>query len=114
MATVFKPNQFATFQVQPVDDKGNPAKVQEGTIDYVNPDPDSFTVEEDPNDETKFKVTSSANEITESKSVDIKVTADADLGDGVRSIETILVAVLEPRGAVGFGITTLTEPQDVQ
>lgn len=113
MATIFKPNQFAQFQVQPVDDKGKPAKVEAGSVDYQNPDPDSFTVEEDPEDETKFKVTSSAAEITESKSVDIKVSADADTGEGVRTIEGILVCVLEPRSAVGFGINTLSEPADV-
>jgi len=113
MATIFKPNQFANFQVTPVDRKGNPAPVEAGSVEYENPDPDSITVEEDPNDETKFKVTSSATAITESKTVDVKVKADADTGAGVKTIEGILTVVIEPDGAAGFGIATLTEPADV-
>lgn len=112
MAVVFKANQFANFQVAPVNRKGQPAKVQEGTVEYSSPDP-SVVVEEDPTDETKFKVTTSADEITESRTVDIPVSADADLGDGIKTITSILTVVLEPDGAVGFGITTLTEPADV-
>lgn len=113
MAVVFKPNQFANFQVSPTNRKGQPAKVQAGSVEYSSPDP-SVIVEEDPDDETKFKVTTSADEITESKTVDIAVSADADLGDGVKTISGILTVVVEPDGAEGFGITTLTEPADVE
>lgn len=112
MAIIFKPNQFARVQIQPVDRKGNPAKVQPGSIDYSSPDP-SFTVEEDPNDETILKITSAPDAITESKSVDIAVSADADLGDGVKTINGIITSVLEPEGAAGFGINVLEEPQDI-
>lgn len=112
MAVVFKPNQFANFQVAPVKKNGSPATVEPGTVEYSSPDP-SVIVEEDPTDETKFKVTTSADEVTESKTVDISVSADADLGAGVKTIEGILTIVVEPDGAVGFGITTLTEPADV-
>lgn len=112
MAIIFKPNQFARVQIQPVDRKGNTAKVEPGSVDYSSPDP-SFTVEEDPNDETILKITSSSEAITESKSVDIAVSADADTGSGVKTINGIITAVLEPEMAAGFGINVLEEPQDI-
>lgn len=111
MAVIFKPNQNATFQVTPTNRRGQPAKVQEGSVEYSSPDP-SVVVEEDPTDETKFKVTTSADEITESKTVDVSVSADADLGDGIKTITGVLTVVIEPEGAEGFGITTITEPTD--
>jgi len=113
MAVIFKPNQIAEFQVEAQDRKGNPAKIQAGSIDYDNPNPDAFTVTENPDDETKFTVQSSANAVEESVSVDIRVMGDADLGDGVKTIETVLVCVIEPEGAEGFGIKTISEPTDV-
>lgn len=112
MATIFKANQFAEFQVAFVDRKGNPAQVDEDSVSYESPDPE-VTVEENPDDQTKFKVTTSATPVTESRTVDIKISADADMGDGVKTLEGSLTVVLEPEMAEGMSIATLTPPQDV-
>jgi hypothetical protein len=112
MVTIFKANQTAKFQVAPIDRKGNPAKVQAGSVEYNSPDPE-VVVTEDTNDETVFDVTTSATPVTESRTVDVEVIADADLGDGVKEIRGILTVVLEPDMAEGFGIKTLAEPTDV-
>lgn len=112
MAVIFKANQTAKFQVAPVDRKGNPAKVQAGSVEYSSPDP-RVTVTEDPNDETIFDVTTSPDTVTESFTVDVKVSADADTGDGVKTIEGILTVVVEPEMAEGFGMNTLEAPHDV-
>lgn len=112
MATIFKSDQNATFQVAPVDRKGRPAKVQEGSVEYSIDDSSVATVEEDPTDETKFKVVSSAEAITEAKLANVTVSADADTGDGIKTVTGVLAIVVEPDGAEGFGITTLTEPAD--
>lgn len=112
MAIIFKPNQFARVQIQTLDRRLKPTPVQEGTVEYSSPDP-SFTVEEDPNDETILKITSSGDPITESKTVDIAVSADADRGDGVKTITGIITCVLEPETAEGFGVNVLEAPQDI-
>lgn len=112
MALIFKPNQSAKVQVQTLDRRGNPTPVQEGSIDYSSPDP-SFTVTEDPNDETILEIRSSGDPITSSKTVDIAVQADADRGDGVKTITGVITCVLEPEMAEGFGLTVLQEPQDI-
>jgi len=112
MVVEFKPDQNATFQVAPTNRKGKPAKVQAGSVEYESVDPSIATVAEDPNDETKFTVKSSADDITESKTTDIKVKADADLGDGVVTIEGVLTVTVTPEAATGFGVSTISEPAD--
>jgi hypothetical protein len=112
MVVVFKPNQTATFQISPTDRKGNPATVEAGSVDYSSPHP-SVIVEEDPTDETKFVVRTAPDAVTESLSVDVKVSADANLGDGVTTIEGTLTVVIEPESAVGFNVVTTSEPTDI-
>jgi hypothetical protein len=106
MAVIAKPNQFATGTVSPQDRHGNAAKVQADSVEYESDNTDVCTVEEDPTDETKFKL----NFLTPGFAT-VKVKADADLGDGVVPIEGTLPVVVEAEMAVGFGVN-VGEPQD--
>lgn len=101
MALTMTTTQQATGQVQPVDSKGNPAQVQAGSVDYFIDDPDLVDVIEDPDDETKFTLVAKGKVGVGQ----FRVTADADLGEGVKSIETFAAIEILPAGAVGFGIT---------
>lgn len=98
--------QQAAGQVNPVDRKGNPAQVEAGTVEFSIDNEDVATVEEDPNDETKFIVKAKGPGVAT-----LTVSADADLGDGVQRIETFSAIEVIPEGAVGFGLT-FSAPED--
>lgn len=100
MALTMTTTQQATGQVQPVDSKGNAAQVEAGSVDYSIDDPDLVEVIEDPDDETKFTLKAKGKVGVGQ----FRVTADADLGEGVKSIETFAAIEILPAGAVGFGI----------
>lgn len=109
MALTMTSTQQATGQVAPVDIKGNPAQVEAGTVEYSVDNPDLVDVIEDPDDETKFTVVAKGPVgVTQ-----LTIRADADLGEGVKSIETFAAIEITPAGAVGFGVTfgTPTEQQ---
>jgi hypothetical protein len=101
MALTMTSTQQATGQVQPVDIKGNPAQVEAGTVEYTIDDPSIAEVIEDPDDETKFTVRA----LGPVGVTQLTIRADADLGEGVKHIETFAAIEITPAGAVGFGVT---------
>jgi len=101
MALTMTSTQQATGQVQPVDIKGNPAQVEAGSVDFAIEDPSIAEVIEDPDDETKFTVRA----LGPVGVTRLNITADADLGEGVKHIETFAAIEITPAGAVGFGVT---------
>lgn len=106
MAVSLKTTQQVRGTVQPVDRLGNAAPVQEGTVEYTSSNPDVFVVEEDPENETAFKVVAKGVGTGE-----LRVTADADLGEGVETIETFAAVEVFPESAVGFGLQ-FGQPED--
>lgn len=99
MAVTLTTAQQVRGTVQPVDRQGKPASVETGSVSYVSSNPDVCTVDEDPDDETKFTVVAHAPGVAQ-----ISVIADADLGEGVTTISTFAAVEVLPEGAVGFGI----------
>lgn len=106
MAATLTKAQQVSGQVNPVDRQGNPAPVQAGTVEFSSSDENVFVVEEDPDDETKFKVIAKGVGVAQ-----LSVKADADLGDGVTTIETFAAVEVFPEAAVGFGLT-FGQPED--
>jgi hypothetical protein len=105
MAATLQLSQEVEGQVQPVDKKGKPAKVQEGSVEYSTSDENVAIVVEDPNDETKFVIKARGIGVAQ-----ISFKADANLGEGVKPIETFLAVEVFPDEAIGFGIN-LGEPR---
>lgn len=106
MAATLNNEQFVTGQIQPVTKKEKPAPVQAGTVSYASSDPSIFTVDVDPSDETKFTVTGVAPGTAQ-----LDISADADLGDGVRTINAFAAIEVLPAEAAGFNIV-FGEPQE--
>lgn len=112
MTITFKPNQNAVLQVGATDRHGNPAQIEPGSLEYGSSDESVVTVEEDPDDETKVKIVSNGDPITAPKVATVTVKADADLGEGVVTIEGTVAIVLEPEQATGFAPNILSGPAD--
>jgi len=106
MSVTLSEVQFVEGQVTPVNRLGGPAKVEAGSVEYSSSDPLVATVEEDPNDETKFKVVAHSPGISQ-----VDISADADLGDGVVTISGFVAVEVLPENATGFGVT-FGAPQD--
>jgi hypothetical protein len=90
-------NQAATVRVSFTNANGNPAQVQ-GDVSWESSDPSIATVQVKPDDtlEATIMAGPSAGE------AEIFATADADLGEGVREVESSLVVNVVARGeAVG-------------
>lgn len=96
---------------KPVDKKNFPADVQEGSVQIVATD-DSITVT--PVDGDPF----SADVIAQHPTTDItqpggvKISADADLGDGVLTIEGFEPVLVSAGVASGFGSPTVGAPAE--
>jgi hypothetical protein len=107
MAVTLTTAQQVSGQVNPVDRSGKPAKVEAGSVQYeIVSGTDVAVIEEDPSDETKFTLKALAPGVAE-----LRVYADADLCEGVESIETFAAIEVLPEKAVGFGVTFGT-PED--
>lgn len=93
----------------PVTSAGAPATIQPGSAVWASSDPSVATVEQDPSNELSavVKAVAGAKGATQ-----IKITADADLGEGVRSIEASgAIEVVVPEAA-GFAPLTFGAPQE--
>lgn len=106
MAVTLTEVQEVTGQVTPTNKKGNPAPVEAGSVSYSSSDESIAVVEEDPNDETKFKIVAKGVGVAQ-----VDVSADADLGEGVITVTGFVAVEVLPAGATGFGIT-LGTPTD--
>lgn len=93
----------------PVTATGAPATVQPGSAVWESSDPSVATVEQDPSNELAavVKAVPGASGATQ-----IKITADADMGDGVRNIEASgAIEVVVPEAA-GFAPLTFSSPEE--
>lgn len=96
---------------KPVDKKGQPASVQEGSVSVSITD-DSAHFEPDP--DNPFAGTVIADKPTADPTAPgaIVITADADMGEGVRNIQGVEPLIVTGGEAVGFGAASLGTPED--
>jgi hypothetical protein len=96
---------------KPLDGKGFPAEVQADSVKIEATD-DSITVT--PVDGDQFSVDVVANHPTTDITAPggVKISADADLGDGVSTIEGFEPVLVTGGAAKGFGAPTATEPTE--
>lgn len=100
--------QFAqSGDLQAVDRLGNPAEVQEGSVNFSSSDESIFTVEQNPENEKQVKVVAHAPGVAQ-----LNYSADADLGEGVVTIEGFTGVEVLPAQAVGFSGLSFGEPQE--
>lgn len=100
MAVTLSTIEEVTGQVTPKNKKGGDATVEAGSVTYFSSTEEVATVEEDPNDETKFKIVAHAAGVAQ-----VDISADADLGDGVRTVTGFVAVEVLPAEATGFGVT---------
>lgn len=106
MAVTLTSTQFVEGVLQPVDRKGRPAPVDEGSVEFTSSDPDVFVVEIDPTDHLRVRIIAVDQGVAE-----LRYSADADLGDGVVTIEGFTAVEVVGSMATGFGISFGT-PQE--
>lgn len=109
MAISLRDTQFAEVELQVVDKKGFLTSVDEGSVVFSSSDESVFTVEEDPDNDNKAKIVAVAPGVAQ-----LDYSADADLGDGTKTIEGFTAVEVLPGDAVGFGIrvTNVAEQED--
>lgn len=100
MAVSITTTQLVTGTLQPVDSKGNPAPVQPGSVTFSSSDENVFRVEVDAANEATLKVVAVGPGTAQ-----LNYSADANLGEGVKTIEGFTAVEVLPAEAVGFGIT---------
>lgn len=94
---------------KPVDASGAEAPVEEGSLVIESSDPEIFSIVQDPADpENPY-----AGLIVAHKAgvANFKATADADLGEGVTTIELEIAGTVLPASATGFAPITFGEPR---
>lgn len=90
---------------KPVDQKGNTAEIEAGTMRYRSTDESVFTVSKNEENEFGFEVVAQGPGVGQ-----VIASADADLGEGVKEIEgTVLTVEVVAGMAVGFGEATVGE-----
>jgi hypothetical protein len=98
--------QVDVIYPNPVDRKGKPAQVQEGSIAWKSTDESVATVVPDTTNPLKATIVAGNAGVCE-----VFPTADGDLGDGVSPIEGEHVGIQVTAGnATGFGSPTLGTP----
>jgi hypothetical protein len=93
----------------PLDRKGKPAKIQPGSVVFSIDQPDAATVTQDASNPFSALVVA-GNPTVEGSPATITITADADLGDGVKPITGVEPLIVTSGEAVGFGNATVGEP----
>jgi len=93
-------------QISYVDSKGNPAVV-DGDVAWTSSDESIVTVTVDPSDSTKASV-AAVGPIGQAQ---INAVADADLGDGIRNIQTLFDVEVISGEAVAGTITPVGDPE---
>lgn len=103
--------QSVQLSIQPIDAKNNPAPVESGSVVWASSDPTIVTVGPDPTDPTNElkQVATAVGPLTApGASVQVSVTADADLGAGVTTITGTLDFTVVASQAVSVAIQTGT------
>lgn len=94
----------------PVDAKGNEAPIEAGSLKITSSDPEIFAVEKDenqPDNEFAFKIVAKKAGVAQ-----LNYEADADLGEGVKTISGFTGVEVLPGEAVGFGVPVFGEPEE--
>jgi hypothetical protein len=103
MALELKPGQFIDVEISPVDRKGSPAVIEEGSVVFSSTNESVFTIQEDPTNELKARIVSVGVGVAT-----LSYSFDADLDDNeVRTIEGFSAVEVTPEEAqaVGFVAT---------
>lgn len=95
----------------PLDKKGKPAKVQDGSVSFSIESGAGATVTQDPADPFSALVVA-GDPTLEGSPATITISADADLGDGVRTITGVEPLIVIAGDAVGFGVATVGAPTE--
>lgn len=98
--------QYVNGSLSVVDRLGNPSEVEAGSVVISSEHPDLFSVERVDSDEKAFKIIAHSPGVGQ-----IYFSADADLGDGVETINGFAGVEVVPAHAAGFGIS-FAEPQE--
>lgn len=93
-------------ELQAVDRLGNPAEVEPGSVNFSSSDEGVFRIERLDN-EKQIKVIATGTGVAQ-----LNYSADADLGDGVVTIEGFTGVEVLPAQAVGFSGLSFGEPQE--
>ncbi len=93
-------------ELQAVDRLGNPAEVEPGSVNFSSSDEGVFRIERLDN-EKQVKVIATGTGVAQ-----LNYSADADLGDGVVTIEGFTGVEVLPAQAVGFAGLSFGEPQE--
>jgi hypothetical protein len=109
MAYKLPNDKVIAVQVAYVDSRGNPAQV-DGDVSWDTSDSNIATVESNASDSTQAVVTPGGPV----GQVQVTVTADADLGQGVREIITTMDVDIVAGEAVAGTITPVGEPQPIE
>lgn len=103
-----KNSQQVLGQLVAKDAKGDDAQVQAGSVQATLDNEEVASVELDPDDQTKITVKGKRAGATV-----LRISADADLGEGVKTITTEIAVEITAGEAVGFGVT-FGEPEEQQ
>lgn len=94
-------SQKVIVEIAPVDSNGNPASVEAGSVQVTSSDESIALLRRDTENELKFEILGNNEGRTGVAQIDLK--ADADLGEGVVTIEGFIGVEVLPKQAVGFG-----------
>ncbi len=98
--------QCAATWPSPVDKKGSPAPVQDGSIKFTSSDVTVATATADATNPYKCLIVAVG-----AGTATVNISADADLGDGVATIQGVPIDLTITGGqAVGFGEPVVTTP----
>jgi len=107
--------QFKITFPAPVDKKGFPAKVQDGSVS-ITVGNDTATVEPNPDDPSNvFSALVKGNRPGAddgSEVTAVSISADADLGEGVKTISKAVELMVTSGEATGFGEPTVSTPEE--
>lgn len=96
---------------KPLNRKGGEAAVQEGSVSISVTD-GSATVEQDADNPFAATIVAVSPTADPTQPGAVVITADADLGEGVRNIQGVEPLLVVPAEAVGFGPATIGEPEE--
>jgi hypothetical protein len=106
MAVELKDSQLVRGTLEFKDAKGNTATVQTGSVKFESSDEDVFTVEQNKESEVDLTIVAGRP-----GGAELRWSADADLGEGVKPISGAIAVVVESGEAVGAGVR-FGEPEE--
>lgn len=102
-----KLRQRVKLTLRPIDSNGDPAPIEAGSAVFNSTEPEVMRIELIPEEPESCWIYSGVTGVAT-----IEYSADADLGEGVKTITGSSNGEVIPREAVGFGVA-FGEPEDV-